>query len=92
MQNVVKITTTQRITGTPPHKGKEVDRAEEVHSHLDEMSAASIDGYKWTATYLDDHTWYGMMFFLKHKYEQFDAFKTYKAWAERQTGQKLKTI
>ena len=35
---------------------------------------------------------YGMMFFLKHKDEQFDAFKTYKAWAEHQTGQKLKTI
>ena len=33
-----------------------------------------------------------MMFFLKHKDEQFDAFKTYKAWAERQTGRKLKTI
>ena len=47
------------------------------------MSAASIDGYKWTATYLNDHTQYGMMFFLKHKDEQFDAFKTYKAWAER---------
>ena len=42
-----------------------------VHSDLDEMSAASIDGYKWTATYLDNHTWYGMMFFLKHKDEQF---------------------
>ena len=27
-----------------------------VHSNLDKMSAASIDGYKWTATYLDDHT------------------------------------
>ena len=36
------------------------------------------------------HTQYGMMFFLKHKDEQFDAFKTYKAWAERQTGWKLK--
>ena len=56
------------------------------------MSAASINGYKWTATYLKDHTRYGMMFFLKHKDEQFDAFKTYKAWAERQTGRKLKTI
>ena len=33
-----------------------------------------------------------MMFFLKHKDEQFDAFKTYKAWAECQTGRKLKTI
>ena len=56
------------------------------------MSAASIDRYKWTATYLNNHTCYGMMFFLKHKDEQFDAFKTYKARAERHTGQKLKTI
>ena len=32
------------------------------------------------------------MFFLKHKDEQFDTFKTYKAWAERQTGRKLETI
>ena len=32
------------------------------------------------------------MFFLKHKDEQSYAFKTYKAWAECQTGQKLKTI
>ena len=56
------------------------------------MSAANIDGYKWTATYLDDHTQYGMMFFLKHKDEQFDAFKTYKAWVECQTWRKLKTF
>ena len=63
-----------------------------VHSNLDKMSAASINRYKWTATYLNDHTRYGMMFFLKHKDEQFDAFKTYKAWAECQTGWKLKTI
>ena len=76
----------------PPSKSHAEATLALVHSDLDEMSAASIDGYKWTATYLDDHTQYGMMFFLKHKDEQFDAFKTYKAWAERQTGRKLKTI
>ena len=48
-----------------------------VHSNLDKMSAASINRYKWTATYLNNHTRYGMMFFLKHKDERFDAFKTY---------------
>ena len=67
----------------PPSKSRAETTLELVHSYLDEMSAASIDGYKWTATYLNDHTQYGMMFFLKHKDEQFDAFKTYKAWAER---------
>ena len=56
------------------------------------MSSASIDGYIYTATYLDDHSWYGMMFFLKNKSEQFEAFKAYKAWAERHTDRQLKCI
>ena len=76
----------------PPSKSQAETTLALVHSDLDKMSTASIDGYKWTATYLNDHTQYGMMFFLKHKDEQFDTFKTYKAWAERQTGWKLKTI
>ena len=76
----------------PPSKSQAETTLALVHSNLNEMSAASINRYKWTATYLDDHTRYGMMFFLKHKDEQFDAFKTYKAWAERQTGRKLITI
>ena len=33
-----------------------------------------------------------MMFFLKNKSEQFGAFKTYKAWAERHTDRQLKCI
>ena len=76
----------------PPSKSWAETTLALVQSNLDKMSTASINGYKWTATYLDDHTRYGMMFFLKHKDEQFDAFKTYKAWAERQTRWKLKTI
>ena len=76
----------------PPSKSRAETTLALVHSNLDEMSTASINGYKWTATYLNDHTQYGMMFFLKHKDEQSYAFKTYKAWAERQTRQKLKTI
>ena len=76
----------------PPSKSHAETTLALVQSDLDEMSAASINRYKWTATYLDDHTRYGMMFFLKHKDEQFDTFKTYKAWAECQTKQKLKTI
>ena len=63
-----------------------------VHSDLDEMSSASIDGYIYTTTYLDDHSRYGMMFFLKSKSEQFGAFKAYKAWAERYSNRQLKCI
>ena len=63
-----------------------------VHSDLDEMSSASIDRYTYTATYLNDHSRYGMMFFLKNKNEQFGAFKTYKVWAECHTDRQLKCI
>ena len=63
-----------------------------VHSDLDEMSSASIDEYIYTATYLDDHSRYGMMFLLKNKSEQFRAFKAYKVWAEHHTDRQLKCI
>ena len=63
-----------------------------VHSNLDKMSSASIDRYTYMATYLNDHSQYGMMFLLKHKSEQFGAFKAFKAWAEHQTGRQLKCI
>ena len=53
-----------------------------VHSNWDEMPVLSIGGYKYTTTYLDDHSSFGVMFYLKHKNKEFNAFKTYKAWAE----------
>ena len=55
-----------------------------VHSDLDEMPVLSIGGYKYTTTYLDNYSSFGVMLYLKHKNEEFTAFKTYKAWAERQ--------
>ena len=61
-----------------------------IHSDLDEMPVLSISGYKYTATYLDDHSSFGVMFYLKHKNEEFAVFKAYKAWAERQLDTKLK--
>ena len=55
------------------------------------MPALSIGGYKYTATYLDDHSSYGVMFYLKNKSKEFTAFKTYKAWAKRQLNTTLKS-
>ena len=40
----------------PPSKSHAETTLALVHSDLDEMSTASINRYKWTATYLDDHT------------------------------------
>ena len=61
-----------------------------VHSDLDEMPVLSIGRYKYTTTYLDNYSLFGVMFYLKHKNEEFTAFKTYKAWAKRQLGSTLK--
>ena len=54
------------------------------------MPVLSIGGYKYTATYLDNYSAFGTMFYLKHKNEEFTAFKTYKGCAERQLGTTLK--
>ena len=54
------------------------------------MSDISIGGYKYTATYLDDYSSFGVIFYLKKKSEEFAAFKHYKVWAERQLGTTLK--
>ena len=36
-----------------------------VHSDLNKMSDLSIGGYKYTATYLDDYSSFGVIFYLK---------------------------
>ena len=53
------------------------------------MPVLSIGGYKYTTTYLDDCSSFGVMFYLKKKSDEFAAFKQYNAWAKRQSlGQK----
>ena len=54
------------------------------------MPVLSMGGYKYTATYLDDYSSFGVMFYLKKKSDEFATFKQYKAWAERQLGTTLK--
>ena len=76
----------------PPLRTRAKHILDMVHSDLDEMSSASIDGYTYMATFLDDYSWYRMMFLLKNKSKQFRAFKAYKAWAECHTNRQLKCI
>ena len=74
----------------PPSKSRAKQPLDLVHSDLDEMPVLSLGGYKYTATYLDDYSSFGVMFYLKKKSDEFAAFKQYKAWAERQLGTTLK--
>ena len=61
-----------------------------VHSNLDEIPVLSIGGYKYTATYFDNYSSFGVMFYLKNKSDEFAAFKQNKAWAKTQLSTKLK--
>ena len=61
-----------------------------VHMDLVEFPSLSIESYKFTLTILDDHSSMGLSFFLKRKSDAFASFKAYVAWAETQTGRKLK--
>ena len=74
----------------PTSKSRAKQPLDLVHSNLDDMSDLSIGGYKYTATYLDDYSSFGVIFYLKKKSDEFTAFKQYKAWAERQLGTTLK--
>ena len=66
----------------PSSKSRASKPLDLVHSDLDEMPVLSLGGYKYTTTYLDDYSSFGIMFYLKNKSDEFAAFKQYKAWAE----------
>ena len=61
-----------------------------VHSDLDKMPVLSSGRYKYTATYLDDHSSYGVISYLKKKNEEFTAFKASTVWAKSLLGTILK--
>ena len=74
----------------PPSKSRATQPLDLVHSDLDEMPVLSMGGDKYTTTYLDNYSSFGVMFYLKKKSDEFSAFKQYKAWAERQLSTTLK--
>ena len=63
-----------------------------VHMDLVEFLSLSIESYKFMLTILDDYSSMSLSFFLKRKSDAFASFKAYVAWAETQTGRKLKVI
>ena len=74
----------------PPSKSRAKRPLDLVHSDLDKMPVLSMGGYRYTTTYLDNYSSFGVMFYLKKKSDEFAAFKQYKAWAKRQLGTTLK--
>ena len=63
-----------------------------VHMDLTELPIQSYHKYKYVVTFLDDCSSYAYLTKLRLKSETFTAFKSYKAWAENQTSNKIKKI
>ena len=76
----------------PPSESRAANCLDLIHMDLVEYPINSIDNYKYTLTTLDDHSSYGMTWFLKHKSDALACFKSYVAWAENQSRRKVKAI
>jgi hypothetical protein len=65
-------------------------RLEIIHSDLaGPMQVTSIQGVLYIATFIDDYSRHGVVYFLKSKDQCAAAFKTFLAWAETQTSERL---
>jgi hypothetical protein len=65
-----------------------------VHSDLAEANVTSLGGGKYVRTFTDDATNHGIVFILANKNAStvLKAFKEYQAWAERQSGYRIKEM
>jgi hypothetical protein len=61
-----------------------------IHADLDEVPYLSIDGYKWTCTFLDDSCSRGIMYSLKHKDDVLEALKSFQSWCKTKFGRGIK--
>ena len=64
-----------------------------VHSDLaGPFQTRSIQGNTYIATFIDDHSKYAVMYFIKSKDQFVKVFKMYLAWAETQSSLKLRAL
>ena len=77
-----------------PHSASQTERRLQlVHSDLcGPMPTTSLNGNKYFISFIDDHTRFTIIYFLKAKSEAFNAFKTYKVYMENQCQSKINTI
>ena len=75
-------------------RGQRAERVLElVHSDLcGPMETASIGGRRYFLTFIDDASRKTVVYFLKSKTEVLESFQDFKAFAENQTGERIKRI
>lgn len=69
------------------------DLLELIHSDIcGPMKTTSLGGYKYLSVFIDDFSRKTFVRLLKNKSDIFEAFKTFKAAAERETGKRIKVL
>ena len=63
-----------------------------VHSDVHQVSYPSFSGYRYWVTFIDDYSRFRFVLPIKAKSDVFDAFKQFKAYAENQSGHKIKIL
>lgn len=77
----------------PPSEKRASEPLELVHTDLDgPMRTQSINGFLYFAGFIDDYSGLARAYYLKRKSDAPRAFDDFKAWAENQTGKKIKRV
>ena len=76
----------------PPSETRAEYPCELIHLDLVEYPNFSVDNFKYTMTTLDDHSSFGLAWYLKNKSDALKCFKNYVSWAETQSGRKVKAV
>ena len=56
------------------------------------MNVANRQGTRYYITFIDDHSRYGCVFFISHKNEAIDFFKTFTKEVQNKFDKKIKTL
>ncbi|KAH0972804.1 hypothetical protein GBA52_024960 [Prunus armeniaca] len=56
------------------------------------MTTSSRGGFSYFITFIDDHSWLGYVYLMKHKFESFEKFKEFKNEVEKQTRKSIKIL
>ena len=75
-----------------PSEWRAIRPLELVHSDVHQVTCPSFSGFHYWVTFIDDYSRFRFVLPIKAKSDVFDAFKQFKAYAENQSGHRIKTL
>src|SRR5215510_55733 len=76
----------------PPSEHRAVQPLELIHTDTHYVGITSQSGFQYWVVFIDDYTRFRVAVPMRQKSDTFGAFKRFKAYAENQTGYKIKAL